>query len=277
VECPICGLLFSKSVISAHADRCLDEADVDNDACTSDVSLSLDSKRLRVEQTTDVTFTPDLAQSSSPTFCTLTRPSLSTELSPIAVAISADCDSLRQESAQNVRSASSGSTSTSKSGNVKLTHANGTLKRSTKPAKLLDFFTGSKKSDQSNEIKSARGSVKPAAVNQSLSRLDVQRVKLTEESLQSMATGDISGTLLCDSSITKELESSVATVSHNLLPKPSIQSSSVPLAERMRPTMLADFVGQGHVVGSKRPLTSLLESTSIISMILWGPPGCGKV
>ncbi len=50
----------------------------------------------------------------------------------------------------------------------------------------------------------------------------------------------------------------------------------VPLAERMRPQTIDEFVGQEHLVGPKKVLRNLLESKSLFSMILWGPPGVGK-
>ena len=49
-----------------------------------------------------------------------------------------------------------------------------------------------------------------------------------------------------------------------------------PLAERMRPKTLDDIVGQDHLVGPSAPLRSLIESDRLPSVILWGPPGCGK-
>ncbi len=49
-----------------------------------------------------------------------------------------------------------------------------------------------------------------------------------------------------------------------------------PLAERMRPRSLAQYVGQGHLVGEGQILTELIASDKIPSMILWGPPGTGK-
>lgn len=49
-----------------------------------------------------------------------------------------------------------------------------------------------------------------------------------------------------------------------------------PLAERMRPKTLDDIVGQDHLVGPGTPLRSLIESDRLPSIILWGPPGCGK-
>lgn len=49
-----------------------------------------------------------------------------------------------------------------------------------------------------------------------------------------------------------------------------------PLASRLRPDSLDDFVGQGHLVGKGRILRQLIERDQISSMIFWGPPGVGK-
>lgn len=49
-----------------------------------------------------------------------------------------------------------------------------------------------------------------------------------------------------------------------------------PLAERLRPKNLDDFVGQSHILGKDSALRKSIESGQIHSMILWGPPGCGK-
>lgn len=49
-----------------------------------------------------------------------------------------------------------------------------------------------------------------------------------------------------------------------------------PLADRMRPTRLAEVVGQDHLVGETGALTRMLNSGSLGSMIFWGPPGTGK-
>ncbi|MDP2644073.1 MAG: replication-associated recombination protein A [Desulfobacterales bacterium] len=51
---------------------------------------------------------------------------------------------------------------------------------------------------------------------------------------------------------------------------------SAPLAENMRPKSLADFAGQAHLVGPGGILRHAIEKDKIFSMILWGPPGCGK-
>ena len=54
------------------------------------------------------------------------------------------------------------------------------------------------------------------------------------------------------------------------------QSPHTPLAERMRPKKLSDFVGQEHLVAPGKPLYQMIESRQPRSIILWGPPGVGK-
>ena len=51
---------------------------------------------------------------------------------------------------------------------------------------------------------------------------------------------------------------------------------NTPLAERMRPKSLKEYVGQEHLIGTKGGLTPILKSGNLPSMILWGPPGTGK-
>ncbi len=50
----------------------------------------------------------------------------------------------------------------------------------------------------------------------------------------------------------------------------------IPLAERLRPGKLDDFIGQFHLVGSGSVLRNVIETGNISSFILWGPPGVGK-
>jgi putative ATPase len=49
-----------------------------------------------------------------------------------------------------------------------------------------------------------------------------------------------------------------------------------PLATRMRPRTIEEFVGQSHLLGPQKPLQKAIALKNIHSMILWGPPGCGK-
>ncbi|MBP3373179.1 MAG: replication-associated recombination protein A [Bacteroidaceae bacterium] len=51
---------------------------------------------------------------------------------------------------------------------------------------------------------------------------------------------------------------------------------SAPLAERMRPTTLDNYIGQPHLVGQGGVLRKMIETKRVTSFILWGPPGVGK-
>ena len=54
------------------------------------------------------------------------------------------------------------------------------------------------------------------------------------------------------------------------------KKKEAPLATRMRPAALHEFIGQEHLVGEGRVLRKAIESRKVPSIILWGPPGCGK-
>ncbi len=49
-----------------------------------------------------------------------------------------------------------------------------------------------------------------------------------------------------------------------------------PLASRIRPNTLANFVGQKHLVGKHKPIRKAIEEGHLFSIIFWGPPGVGK-
>src|SRR5579862_8003146 len=60
------------------------------------------------------------------------------------------------------------------------------------------------------------------------------------------------------------------------LPEPETSFSLQPLAERMRPRTLDEFIGQEKLLGPGKPLRVQIESDNLSSMLFWGPPGCGK-
>src|ERR1041385_1782301 len=49
-----------------------------------------------------------------------------------------------------------------------------------------------------------------------------------------------------------------------------------PLADRLRPQSLSEIVGQEHLIGPGGPIGRMVATKQLASMILWGPPGCGK-
>jgi len=62
----------------------------------------------------------------------------------------------------------------------------------------------------------------------------------------------------------------------SLIEESNLAATSQPLASRMRPRDLSEFVGQEHLVGEGMLLRQMIERDQIPSMILWGPPGVGK-
>src|SRR5512142_1713167 len=54
------------------------------------------------------------------------------------------------------------------------------------------------------------------------------------------------------------------------------QLRETPLAERMRPQTVEEFMGQEHLLGEGKLLRRLIETDQLTSLIFWGPPGSGK-
>ena len=52
--------------------------------------------------------------------------------------------------------------------------------------------------------------------------------------------------------------------------------TAAPLAERMRPRTLEDYIGQQHLVGPGAVIRRMIDGGHVSSFILWGPPGVGK-
>src|SRR5216684_1183764 len=59
-------------------------------------------------------------------------------------------------------------------------------------------------------------------------------------------------------------------------PESGVPAANQPLAERMRPRTLDEFIGQEKLLGPGKPLRIQIESDNLGSMLFWGPPGCGK-
>ncbi len=64
------------------------------------------------------------------------------------------------------------------------------------------------------------------------------------------------------------------------MPDPSLftgaRSANEPLASRMRPSRLEEFLGQQHILGAGKPLRQAIERGDVTSIVFWGPPGSGK-
>jgi replication-associated recombination protein RarA len=71
----------------------------------------------------------------------------------------------------------------------------------------------------------------------------------------------------------RQASSNISTREESLF---SARETAQPLAARMRPRTLEEFVGQEHLLASGKALRSAIESGAIKSMVFWGPPGSGK-
>lgn len=77
----------------------------------------------------------------------------------------------------------------------------------------------------------------------------------------------------------RDRESDTASGTGEMVEEANVYSggmSAEPLASRIRPASLSEFVGQEHLVGEGKPLRMAIEKKELFSFILWGPPGCGK-
>jgi putative ATPase len=55
-----------------------------------------------------------------------------------------------------------------------------------------------------------------------------------------------------------------------------VDDASRPLADRLRPRTLQDVIGQDHLLAADAPIGRMVNAQRLVSMVLWGPPGCGK-
>src|SRR5947207_16006841 len=62
----------------------------------------------------------------------------------------------------------------------------------------------------------------------------------------------------------------------DISPESHASDGKRPLADRLRPERLEDYVGQEHILGPGKPLRRQIETDTLGSIILWGPPGVGK-
>lgn len=109
-----------------------------------------------------------------------------------------------------------------------------------------------------------------------------KKVKSAVNKSTSTSTSTGSNTITSSPSTSSNTFQSVSTT-----PKQSIRttdssktvnvvSKSIPLAEKMRPETIEEYIGQSHIMGKDAILRKILDKNETPSMILWGPPGVGK-
>jgi len=255
-ECPLCGRYFPKSFINEHANKCL--TDLNSIACASEREAESEGTLWTAKRTKLDSSACDVGK----------RASIDTPTQPSRVL---------KEDSDNVLSV--------RDGQLKVS--------SSKDSWKLIF----KKCDQSKVL--------PKSPSQHASRFERTCVKLS--SLGHNDQVDVFQINEADLNLVHGVSHSQAEDCMNPIPEEKSEKAheannhvvtnclkhnnvaiteiikhitsvlSVPLAEKMRPTSVDDYFGQGKLVGSKMPLRALIESNRITSMIFWGPPGCGKV
>lgn len=112
---------------------------------------------------------------------------------------------------------------------------------------------------------------------QSPGRADRKRIKQTEAEFGPAAAAGGLEALHNQRSVASVANSeTLKKTSNDLTPQTSLTFNK-PLAETLRPNTLQEYFGQSKVVGQQTLIRSLLDSQEVPSLILWGPPGCGKV
>ncbi|KAJ8302771.1 hypothetical protein KUTeg_019167 [Tegillarca granosa] len=133
-----------------------------------------------------------------------------------------------------------------------------------------------KKSDKSENSK------KPSSVKKSTTVSPNKKVANSSKDKDDGINGSVDlPAMNGDSSTT--MQTNIGNIEHVAQSKLSVfgepqrkTNTFAPLAERMRPSTFDGYIGQDKAVGSKSLLRKLIKKGDIPSMILWGPPGCGK-
>src|SRR5689334_15639089 len=78
-----------------------------------------------------------------------------------------------------------------------------------------------------------------------------------------------------DGDLFDQRQNSLFTLNPGTL-SPDKDNPGAPLAHRMRPVALNEFMGQDKILGQGKPLRQWIQADRVPSLIFWGPPGCGK-
>ena len=134
------------------------------------------------------------------------------------------------------------------------------------------FFGGI--SRKSKSFSGHKISHKPHASQTQLTLSTVKKTAVTKDSTVTIPPGDSTGVM--SGTVSSSVKNRDIDRESGVLKLVS-STPVLPLAEEMRPKCLADYIGQEQVLGKTTMLHTLLNSQQIPSMVIWGPPGCGKV
>lgn len=250
VKCPLCAKYFSVSFINAHVNECLNNSMLEDEEDFEEPIIVVDSST--VEHPCDVATQEPFHSTLDSSESSVSKKKM-IESGPL-LAIKSPKDKwsflkFPKSATGQMGLGQTGKTSTSKNPN--------SISQSTN-------CTNSRK--HSFDLASEQNDRRPTTINAKRIKLQSSETVLSNKILPN-----------CESSPDKKTPLSISERSVKTIPSESHRNTVIPLAERMRPGSLDDFVGQKEVVGSSTLLRRLFESDNFPSMILWGPPGCGKV
>ncbi|ESO83048.1 hypothetical protein LOTGIDRAFT_236835 [Lottia gigantea] len=254
-ECPVCGESFAMTSIEQHVNECLNAADNTTQRSRKRKSSELSSTAwgcLRPQTNQNETESSETVNKRHKINVGSENPRSD---SPIVIEedsrSSGSPDILVTDSSNvNDKSSSEDQTSTSDSRSKSTTNSN---------TKQTSFFQ-KKKLEMNGDKMPQSKSQGIEILSRSSNPSPVQQVESSSSSSSSNLKQSTFNPFFQKRSTTTDTK----------------KTSFKPLAEQMRPSSLERYVGQEKAVGKKSMLHSLLLSDHIPSMILWGPPGCGK-
>lgn len=261
VQCPVCSIYFDESTINAHVNECLNTVELGDDD-EFEKSFEVPSSDLSENETKPVETKPvDTSQFSSVDHLFQSATDSHLNVTKDVKDREGELESKKDE------------WSFLKSPKATGMHTKGGQSSKTimpKSVHHLSTDTRPSLSQQSRKQKSGFDVEHENSITSTKS-FNSKRPKLQTDAKES------------DGLNSKFMESVASEATQTMKMNPqnvnSGSGSSViqPLAEKMRPLSLDEFVGQEQVVGNNTMLRRLLELQTFPSMILWGPPGCGKV
>lgn len=255
VMCPVCAMYFDESVINAHVNECLNGIELGDDN-EFESSFEVPSSDLSENET----------KSDDPSQFSVDYLSQSTTDSQINVTKDVKDHDGELESKKHAWSFLKSPGMQTKGSQSSKT----IMPRSVHHLSMGNHLPLSQHSrKQKSMLDSGHGNIITTAESFNPKRLKLQTNAKESGGLNSKFMESIESDLQEAKQTTKMKPQNVSSQNGSSLVQP--------LAEKMRPLSFDDFVGQEQVVGNNTMLRRLLELETFPSMILWGPPGCGKV
>ena len=265
IECPVCNCKFATSKINAHVDLCLNKVE----KCSTRRTAGSNQEGVGTAKPT--------SESSSPGAASDLKISSTEQNEDTATEddwkIGHNVPSVTRQQSSSMASAK-GSKKTDPSREKKIFFS---------PTRSLSDVLGKRKQTGNLQI-SPKEDIKKQRIDENESRnAKEQCPKLNGSNLYAESQQNEAKTVF-QSTDKMEQRNNIAVNKSKSQNRRTVDlsrkvdlSKGIPLAEQMRPTSFDSYFGQDDVTGENTTLRSILQSERFPSMILWGPPGCGKV